>query len=135
MAENFDIDVYPDNYSFGFRSSGNSDSLVVTVSPTKNFSFFRVPFRHDVLYVGDNSGLYYTRDIRIVATAISEFVIRHGYAKAAFVGGSKAGYGALLLSQLCGQMLPGRLLLSLAFSPQVLIHPRDEPLSFPSYAI
>ena len=129
------MNLFPQNYNFEFRHVEGGDELVATVSPTHRPSFYRADFGRDVFYIGDNSGHYYTRSANVLATAISNFVQRSGYRKVVFVGVSKAGYGALLLAQLCSKLLRDCQFSAIAFSPQVQVYPRETSLTFPSYEV
>jgi len=107
--------------------------LIISFSPKTNPSFRRVEFDCDVLFVGERGGAYYVRDLNVLATAMANFIRQQGYRKIMMLGGSKAGFGALNMMGHCAKLAPARNYKSIVFSPQALVYPRTDPLSFQSH--
>lgn len=116
-----------------FRPGADRRDLIVVFSPSRRFILYRYAFPGDALYVSDLKGFYYLPVARKLARGLVELIDRRGYERVLFLGTSKGGFGALLLTRLCAQMRPRRVFRALAFSPQVRLHPLNPDLYFPSY--
>ena len=116
-----------------FRPGADPRDLIVVFSPSRRFILYRHAFSSDALYVSDRKGFYYLPVARKLARALVELIDRRGYERVLFLGTSKGGFGALLLTRLCARMRPRRIFRALAFSPQVRLHPLNADLYFPSY--
>lgn len=122
---------------FGFtmflRPGADSSRLLVVLSTKPGFALFRASFGHDVLFVSDARVPYYVQRSSRLATAISRIADRFGYEKISIMGGSKAGFGALLIGGLLAQLKPERIIRILAFQPRVYIWPYEPERSVPGY--
>lgn len=125
--------IFPDTYSFDFKRPELDGDLVVTVSSSGAFAFYMSDFRRATLYIGDSGFSYYTRKPDVLAAGITALMRERGHERAVFLGHSKGGFGALLLTKLCASMEPNKTFGAIVFSPQVRLWPRNTSLSFPSY--
>lgn len=127
--------IFPECYTFELRREEGSyrEEFIVSISGTSSASFYTTGFGKNVLYVGDKSASYYFDRTALLASGIAHFLSQNDVKRALFIGLSKAGFGALLLSQLCAKLARHIEFGALAFSPQVLLYPRSNALSFPSY--
>lgn len=127
--------IFPDNYCFEYKKSDHDPKdLVISVSSAVKPAFYGTNFNKNTLYIGDKSLSYYTKSADIMAAGLNGFFRKNKFERVVFLGVSKGGFGALLLSQLCSKINENILFKVLAFSPQVLLYPRDRALSFPSYS-
>lgn len=122
---------------FGFRMKlrrgADRSRLLVTLSTKANFLLFREEFEHDVLFVLDRQTSYYVHNPDRLAGAVSAIADRFGYEKVSIMGGSKAGFGALLIGGLAARLKPSRVIRILAFQPRVFIWPFEPRRIAPGY--
>lgn len=126
--------LIPENVGWQYRPLEGSDELVVTLSPGKAFFMSMAPFNRNILAIADKGDSYFTLRGRLTAKAIAGFARASGFQKVLFIGSSKAGYGAMLLSGTCAMLDRRRAYYCVAFSPQTRLHPFNENIAnLPSY--
>lgn len=112
----------------------NTDTLLVILSPHKNFVLEKYDFKYSCLYVADTKISYYCHHPQRQAEFIKEFVVNKGYKKVMFLGSSKAGAGSLLWSALLKGLNDKLDVYCLAFSPQTLLYPENDNIKqLPTY--
>lgn len=127
-------DGLPRNFASSFRAVEDSDTLIVTLSPTGAFIFSNVFVRQNLLCLADRQKSYFTLNVERAIPAILDFLARTGIRRLIFVGSSKGGFGALLLAGRCAQAMPERAVHCLAFGPPTLLFPENPALMhIPSY--
>ncbi len=130
--DDLELPVIPD-VVLEHRPGEDRRDLIVVCSPSRRFILYRYAFPGDALFVSDLKGFYYLAVARKLARELVRFIDRGGYERVLFLGTSKGGFGALLLTRLCARLRPDRTFRALAFSPQVRLHPLNADLYFPSY--
>ncbi len=108
--------------------------LVVVMSSRPRFELGRVDMHCTTLDLADLDRSYYLRAAAKTVRALASFIDEGGFERVCFVGGSKAGFGALMLTRELADALPLVQFAAIAFSPQTRLWPRNDSLEFPSYA-
>lgn len=128
--------LLPDGYVASVKNDDiDSDELVVTVSSTQNPAFVGTNFKRRTLYIGDASLTYYTRGADVLNAAILRFMRLRGVRKVFITGGSKGGFGALLLGTMAAIGNRDIEVRATVFSPQTSLFPDVHGLPFPSYKL
>lgn len=128
--------LFPENFTFEHSSSEKDvEELFITVSPSAKFSFYKKKIHGNMMYIGESNGMYYTKNVNVLALALSNLFDIHDYKRIVLMGGSKGGYGALMIGYLCGLLNSDIQFSIICFSPQIQVYPRKEALSFPSHQL
>lgn len=121
------------NYQTELRRKDGCQTLVVALSHKNVFAFYKQPINHSVLFVVDTASTYYCQEADQLAAHVCELVDEFQFTDVLFVGLSKGGYGALLLSALCAKLTESSLFRAVAFSAPSRVYPKNDRLPFPSY--
>lgn len=123
------------NYNIDFRSFQGSKDLIVVFSPNTRFSLYKYKFDKNVIFLADKRLNYYMVNPGRQTKLIFNFASLAGFTRVIFLGSSKGGTGALLWSSLfLNSINHHNIKVScLAFSPQTLLYPYNDNLTFPSY--
>lgn len=122
-----------DSYRLKFVDR-NTDTLLIVLSPHKNFVLTEHDFKYSCLYIADTKISYYCHHPQRQVEFIREFVANKGYKKVVFLGSSKAGAGSLLWSALLKGLDDDLDVYCLAFSPQTLLYPENDNIKqLPTY--
>ncbi|MDR4305492.1 hypothetical protein IHQ68_02495 [Chelatococcus sambhunathii] len=108
--------------------------LVVVVSSRPRFELGSVDLQHTTLDLADLDRSYYLRGAGRTARSLAGFIQENSFQRVCFIGASKGGFGALMLSRELAEALPRVQFSAIAFSPQTRLWPKNEGLGFPSYA-
>jgi tetratricopeptide (TPR) repeat protein len=131
-----DYKILSEQRSFTYetvKAETKSKTLFVTLAPAGGAILKKFGFPGDLLALCDMSGTYYALCAEPITDLIADFVMVEGYNRVAFIGSSKGGMGALLISTLVGRKLPHIDVKCLSFSPQTQIWPYNDNLKMPSY--
>lgn len=129
-VEEFDVA----GYSLAHRRLGTGGrDLIVVLSTKRSFAMYRMELGRDAVFVADHRIGYYVHRPRALAMALMAIADRDGYERILVVGGSKAGFGALLVGGLCARLRPRRVIRVLAFQPRIRIFPYEPQRTPPSY--
>ncbi|MFD1702492.1 alpha/beta fold hydrolase [Methylopila henanensis] len=115
------------------RAEAGGGDLLVVLSTKRRFAMYRREFTRDVLFVADGRVGFYVHGTEALAEAIMSIADRGDYERVLLVGGSKAGFGALLVGGVAARMRPDRVIRVLAFQPRAWIWPYQRERKVPSY--
>lgn len=113
------------------RRPGNE--LILSLTHKTSYAFYKQPFSRSTLFVLDKASSYYCENTNDLVSAICDIVKRERFERVVMFGASKGGYGALLVSALCANLLPCVSFRAVSFSAQTEIYPENKALDFPSY--
>lgn len=123
-------------YLWELRIVSESQDLIVCLSAADKLQRWIPTTRWNVLFLADAKTTFYTLNADRIAKGILTFANRRSFRKIIFIGGSKAGFGSLLLSALVSQQAPQRNIICLSFCPQTQIFPHNERIAhFGSYQL
>lgn len=115
------------------RAPAGGGDLLVVLSTRRAYALYRRTFQRDVLFVADKGIGFYVHEPLALAEAVMALADREGHRRVVFTGGSKAGFGALLIGGLCARLRPDRVIRVLAFQPRVFLWPYQPERKVPSY--
>lgn len=122
---------------FGFRmkmrQGTDRSRLLVTLSTKDVFLLFRQRFEHDAMFVMDSQTAYYVHNPDRLADVVAALADHYGYETVAIMGGSKAGYGALLVGGLLAKLRPALTVRILAFQARTHVWPFEPRRIAPGY--
>ncbi len=121
----FDVEFRP--------SEENSRDLIVSISSSRGFGFYRSPFDASTLFIADKLNLYYMKGFDSLYLSIKALIEHHNYDRILFLGISKGGWAAFAMSYLFASRDSSRTYYCLAFSPQTQIWPKNDNVTHGSY--
>lgn len=119
----------PDCFEHELLRRRGARELAIVLSPAKKLPRYVSGGRRSLLYLSDPAQEFYVRGAEATAEAVCDLVEADNIAKTIFVGGSKAGYGALIMTALCARALPERDFRCLGLSPHTSIYPENPNLA------
>lgn len=109
------------------------DALIVNLSGHARFGLKSVSFSYSRLDVADTTLSYYILNADTLIQGIAQFIKDTSFRSVFVIGSSKAGFGALMLTQHLAAALPAARFTALAFSPQTSLWPPNPAIHYPSY--
>ena len=118
----------PSTFSYEYLPHASSRELAVVLSPSSQLTRYISGATRHVLYLSDPHHSFYVDGLEETAAAVVRHIAAHELSKTVFVGGSKAGFGALMLTALCARESSGHPFRCLALSPHTKIYPENPGL-------
>jgi hypothetical protein len=132
IMEEIDLKLHK-NYTSKFKSNRESDSLVITFSPTKKEFLSNINFSENVLYLIDKKNLYYIYNPASQVQKLNDFIVNNGFKKVYLIGSSKGGTGALLWASLLSNQNKNYEISCFSFSPIVQLTKENKHINYPSF--
>lgn len=123
----------PSCYQIMYQDNA-SQNLVVTFTPNRGFFLQDYDLNASKLCIASNRPNYYLWNVGLACDRIASFLKDTEIKYIICIGLSKAGFASILWAHLLKVKLPkSTKVFALSFTPQTLLYPFNERLTFPSY--